>query len=102
MGVKVTQREPTEGSVDAGLRARKLGLWPRSEVEQVYRNAHDAAPDDGTRALVDLLWAVQQLRHGPNSDYAVHARYVDTYLGKFTRTDEGAALIRQAEERDDG
>jgi hypothetical protein len=121
--VKLTSREPTSAAVrdavqktDTAPEDRKIaagavhdlpadlttGVTVAADMVRDWRNLHDAAPEDATKALQDLLWAVQQLRHGPNSEYAVHARYVDLYLGKFAQTPEGAALIRQAEEPDDG
>jgi len=103
MQVKLTQREPDAEQREQGHQWLDwCGVHDETpEAASGWRTMHDAAPDDATRALVNLLWAIQQLRHGPNSEYAVHARYVDTYLGKFAQTDEGAALIRQEEERDD-
>jgi hypothetical protein len=74
----------------------EAGLYVARDMQAGECVAIDHA-DDATKALKDLLWAVQKLRHGPNSEYAVHARYVDLYLGKFAATEAGAALIRQEE-----
>jgi hypothetical protein len=60
----------------------------------VYRAAHDAAPDDATKALEELIAELRS--QGERIPPAVRAK-----ARAFAKTEAGAALIRQAEERDD-
>lgn len=103
MDVKLTRRKPDAEQRERGHQWLDwCGVHDETpEAESGWRTMHDAAPEDATRALVNLLWAVRQLRHGSNNEYAVMARYVDTYLGKFAQTTEDAALLEQAEKSDE-
>jgi hypothetical protein len=82
--VKLTSREPSAQSFNEAQR------WtgdPRTENALVA--AHDAAPDDATKALEELLVVCAAVA---GDDARVRAA-----LERFNATPEGAALIRQAE-----
>jgi hypothetical protein len=58
-----------------------------------YKHLHDAAPEDATKALVDLVRAV-------NSS-VLDIGTANLAIQKLRATEAGAALIRQAETQDD-
>jgi hypothetical protein len=70
---------------------------PDQAVVMVYRAAHDAVPDDATKVLEELLIAVEAVYCGETFALPrlVAARE------KVRSNPTCAALIRQAEERDD-
>jgi hypothetical protein len=105
MKVKLTSREPERDLCDIGNEAIETARERASEDIQAggsvviddamaaYMAMHDAAPDDATKALEDLVRAVDSS--------VIDIGAANLAIQKLRATETGAALIRQAEERED-
>ena len=113
MKVKLTRRDEKSRNVIEPIVSLGMGgnghIPTQSQIwaaQRAYSTAHDAAPDDATRALVDLIGALDSVLGQTALSYEAAKdpawqRLFDA-RDRLRTTPEGAALIRQAEERDDG
>jgi predicted negative regulator of RcsB-dependent stress response len=93
--VKLTTQEPTDETLTALCQEAVL---PDDDGIIAWEKAHDAAPDDATKALEEFARAMEDLRrdHPEDVEPALEALWA-----RFTETRAGIVFIRQAEERND-
>jgi hypothetical protein len=91
--VKLTSREPTDETLTALCQEAVLA---DDDGIIAWEEAHDATPDDATKALEALLREVREHMDQEPTAGSVRAAYF-----QFAKTETGAALIRQREERND-
>jgi hypothetical protein len=89
--VKLTPREPTAEIRDA-LGVEQGHHASDADVTE-YRSAHDAALEDATKALEQLVDEVVTVREN-----GVDLKHLFEALDRLRATPEGDALIRQAEQ----
>jgi hypothetical protein len=113
MKVKLTSLEPSDAQINAISDSQDRG---ETDIPLLWVAAHDAAPDDATKALEGYLKRVHKVLRelrvrgvhlAPENDddlgslgQMVREAWVDRE--ELRATEAGAALIRQAEDRDDG
>jgi hypothetical protein len=98
--VKLTTREPEHDQTNA-----LLGSCDTVATNTHWRAAHDAADDDATKALEDLVRAARAYGDLTCPDMSVEeikaGECLLNALDRLRATKAGAALIRQKEGRDD-
>jgi hypothetical protein len=98
MKVKLLSDEISEAQYNAAMNTPACDTaW--DDVRAEFAAAHDAAPEDATQALERLLVAIGNWIDTPDDESLEEAR---GHYQKLLATETGTALIRQAEERDDG